>query len=126
MENFELYVKIMIESQLMLNTNKIFDYESLYPSILKPKGRVLEESKIFFKNLFFDCRYGKPIELDNIYGNCELFRTVLTNNGICYSFNSKKPSDYYKDGKIVKTLENIANESYPIVKFKGPGTDAGT
>ena len=58
--------------------------------------------------------------------NCPLFKSVLTNNGICYSFNSQKPSFLWQNGKIVETLEEITNHDYQNHKFKGPELHDGS
>ena len=50
---------------------------------------------------------------------------MLTSNGICYSFNGEKPSNYFNDGKIVNSLERLTKDDYPSIKFKGPGAGEG-
>ena len=123
-EDFDFFVKSVIESSLRLNEKSFIDFDGLYPKVLSPKiNKFLY--RLYFDNLFVGCSYGKELDLTKDSGECSLFQTTLTNNGICFSFNGQKPSDSFQNGKIVQSLEKITNETYPNVLFPGTGLHYG-
>ena len=118
-KDFEFFVRAILQSKLKTTEFRPFlDFEGLYDNLLAP----IEEwyyNNYFYQTLFFGCSYGKELKLDEINSVCDLFQTALTNNGLCYSFNGLKPSDAFRKGKIVETVEKITNESHPNFLFKG-------
>ena len=131
-DEFDVFVKAILESSLKLKDESFLNFDSLYPEILSPRRNIkittekYHFGKYFYDKLFFGCSYGEEIDFGKALGGCPLFQTVLTNNGICYSFNGQKPSHLFQDGKIVNTIETITNDVYPENKmFQGPGLHDG-
>ena len=123
-ENFDFFIKSVMESSLRLNGKSLLNFDGLYPKVLSPKNDYFLNF-YFSHNLLFGCSYGKELDLKKTAGECSLFQTTLTNNGICYSFNGQKPSNSFQSGKIVQSLEKITHETYPNVMFQGPGLHDG-
>ena len=117
-ENFDFFIKAVVESSMKMEDRNLLDFKGLYDEFLSPKKESYQ-NRYFYEKLFFGCSYGKEMNLKTAKGDCHLFQRVLTNNGICFSFNGQKPSNSFNSGKIVETLEKHTDNVYPNRMFQG-------
>ena len=58
-------------------------------------------------------------------GGCQYFHQSLTNNGLCHSFNSLKPSSIWKTSQLINLLEqNEDNDDFDY-RYGGTGATRG-
>ena len=58
-------------------------------------------------------------------GGCQYFHQSLTNNGLCYSFNSLKASTIWKPSRLIDLLEENVKEDYFDYRYGGTGATRG-
>ena len=58
-------------------------------------------------------------------GGCQYFQQSLTNNGLCYSFNTLKPSSIWKTSQLINLLEENAKKDDFDYRYGGTGATRG-
>jgi hypothetical protein len=58
-------------------------------------------------------------------GGCQHFHQSLTNNGLCYSFNTLKTSSIWKTSQLTDLLDENAEENYFDYRYGGTGATRG-
>ena len=71
--------------------------------------KFVERRGVYDKSII-DCSFREDLrkkkDLDD-NGGCEGFHPSLTTNGLCYTFNGKKPSDLWKSSEMITTFTNL-------------------
>ena len=63
-----------------------------------------------YNKMIIDCAFKENLlrkKLPDTIGGCEDFHPSLTTNGMCYTFNGKKPSDLWKSSEMITTFTNL-------------------
>ena len=85
----------------------------------------------FYHQLIMDCAYMKPLLLKqspkSLSEGCLYFKRSLTSNGLCHTFNGKKPSKLWKQSAITNIIEDKLMSAHDDddFKFRGTGVSEG-
>lgn len=90
----------------------------------KTVGEEFVTTNGLYNQMFVDCSYQeqlmkKPSKSTKPKGDCQYFDYVLTNKGVCHSFNSLEQSKIWQPSKIVNTFQQI------VRKLGGTGSNQG-
>ena len=97
----------------------------------KTVGEEFVKTNGLYNQMFVDCSYQeqlmkKPSKLSKLTGDCQyLFDYVLTNKGVCHSFNSWEQSKIWQPSKIVNSFQQIVRNKHPDRKLGGTGSNQG-
>ena len=96
----------------------------------KTVGEEFVTTNGLYNQMFVDCSYQeqlmkKPSKSTKPKGDCQYFDYVLTNKGVCHSFNSLEQSKIWQPSKIVNTFQQIVRNKNPDRKLGGTGSNQG-
>ena len=85
----------------------------------------------YYHELIIDCAFMSSLLLKkppkSLSENCKFFKRSLTSNGLCHTFNGKKPSKLWRSSELTKIVEEklMPDEDDIDFKFRGTGASEG-
>ena len=131
-EDFSTFFKVISGSfPTALNGTKPSIWFEIAKAVFNDtKHQDFVETYGLYDKFIMDCSFQEDLTKKKLKdtesrGGCQYFQQSLTNNGLCYSFNTLKPSSIWKTSQLIDLLEENAEEDYFDYRYGGTGATRG-
>ena len=128
--DIKTFLEVTIGSQLNARREPLPVWRNVAERLFEnTKDNAFTRDNGVYDKLFLECLFRRNIlnrkRLNMDDGTCESFTPMITTNGICHSFNGQKPSETWKESKIVTEFDNLFPNSQSYKYFHGSGDTEG-
>ena len=130
-DDFSTFLKVFIGSHpsalkkdltLWMELSQLVFNQTIDPEYVKENGN---QNEVVMDCSFKNNMLKKPTKSSEMSGGCEYFDHVLTNKGVCFSFNAGDQLNSWKPSKITKAFGEFVDSNHFDHKFAGAGSNEG-